>query len=343
MVGIDIGLYSTKVVQLRYEQERAVLETYGELLSKPYLTNSAGGGGGFLRYADDGITDLLRDVLRESRITTKETVLAIPAASSFIISIPFPRITQREIERAIPYEARKYVPVPIAEVILDWEILESTEERDFTEVLLVAVPRETVERLQRISASLGITTTALEVETFSLARSLGRYDPTTTALINIGHETTAFTIVDGGRLRVSHVISRGSQELTSALERGLNVSRERAETLKRNIGLSERIEEREIASVLAPLIETLLAEISRLIHLYNRRALHKIQKVNLTGGGANLKGIIEAAASHFGTEVSRGNPFARIVAPPIMQPILREVGPSFSVAAGLALHGITVR
>jgi len=343
MIGIDIGVYSTKVVQLRYETERAILETYGELLNEPYWKTGTGIGGGFLRYQDEGAVALLKNILRESRITTLEAVLAIPATASFTVIIPFPRITRREVEHAIPYEARKYIPIPISEVILDWEILETAEERELTEVLLVAVPREVVERCQHIGETAGIKIQALEVETFSLVRSLGRYDLAPTALINFGHQSTTFSIIDQGRLRVSHTVNRGSQELTQALERGLGVNRERAETIKKDVGLSERIEEREISSVIAPLTETLFSEIDRLIHLSNRRLPRKIQKINLTGGGANLKGIIEAAASHFGVEVTRGNPFARIVAPPFMQPVLREIGPSFSVAVGLALHGISTR
>ena len=92
-----------------------------------------------------------------------------------------------------------------------------------------------------------------------------------------------------------------------------------------------------------PLLTTLFGEIERVIDMYNRKAPRKIQRIVLTGGGSQLKGIVEFSATTFGVEVNKGNPFARIVSPPFMQHILREIGPYFSVASGLALRGISIR
>ncbi|OHA00687.1 MAG: hypothetical protein A3C07_00500 [Candidatus Sungbacteria bacterium RIFCSPHIGHO2_02_FULL_47_11] len=344
VVGIDIGMFSVKVVQLRYEGERAILETYGELLSEQYFKNAEQiTGGGFLRYLDNDVATLLKDVLRESNVTAKEAVLSVPATASFVTPISFPRLSEKELESAIPLEARKYVPIPLSEVILDWDVLETEGEKDSIEVLLIAVSREVVEKFKRVAKLAEIIPLALEIETFSLARSLARYDMVPTALINFGHTATTLTVVDKGRLQISHSIGRGAQELTKALERGLKVSAARAEALKREVGMSERIEEREITSVMTPLVRALFAELERLLSLYNRKSPRKIQKVLLAGGGSNLQGMVEYVVSKFGVEVARANPFGRIVSPVFMQPILRELGPTFSVAVGLALREITTR
>lgn len=343
VAGIDIGASSTKVVQLRYEGERAILETYGELLNEGYLKIGEGTGAGFLRYADNDIASLLKDLIRESNVTAKDAVMAVPAVSSFITTITFPAVAEKEIEQAVPFEARKYIPVPVSEVILDWDILGPTEGRDTIDVLLVAVPREIIDKLKRVADLGGIKLKALEVETFSMIRSLGGRELVPMAYINLGYQTTTLAIVDMGKLRVSYTFGRGSSELTKALARGLGISNERAEGIKREVGMSERIEEREITSIIAPLMAVLFAEIERTVSLYNRKTPRKIQKINLTGGGSNLKGLVEHTASKFGVEVTQGNPFGRVVTPAFMQPILREIGPSFSVAVGLALHGIASR
>jgi type IV pilus assembly protein PilM len=344
VVGIDIGMFSTKVVQLRYESERAVLETYGELLGEGYFKNvDTTGSGGVLRYLDSDLASLLTDVLRESNVTTKAAVLSVPAIASFVTSITFPRISKKEIESAVPLEARKYIPIPMSEVILDWDTFDNEENRDSVEVLLIAVPREVVEKFKRVIKLVGLNALALEIETFSLVRSAARYESIPTAFVNIGHIATTLAVVDERRLRVSHSIDHGSLELTKALERGLNVNTARAEAIKREVGLSERVEEREIASVITPLVEILFSEIERLVSLYNRKASRKIQKINLAGGGANLRGLIEYVASRFGMEVARAQPFSRVVSPPFMQPVLRELGPPFAVAAGLAMREITTR
>lgn len=341
-VGIDIGTFSTKVIQLRYEKERGILETYGELLHKTYF-KSSDPETGFQHRSDQEVASLLKDLLREANVTSQDIVFSVPANASFVTSISLPPVTEKELREAVPYEARRFVPIPIAEVALDWEILGMNEEREKLEVLLIAVPKEIIEKFKRVSALSGLALRALEVETFSMARSLGGNDLGPTAFINFGHRTTTLAITDRGKLRVSHNFGRGSQELTKTLERGLGINYERAEAIKKEVGISEKIEEKEIASVIAPFVETLLAEVERFISIYNRKAPRAVQKINLTGGGSNLKGLVEHTVARFGLEVNRGNPFARTVTPAFMQPLLRELGPSFSVAVGLALHQLTAR
>ena len=342
MVGLDIGTSSSKVVQLKYLSERAVLETYGEILNENYFKEANASGSGFLRYTDSNLVELVKDIFRESKITTTDTVMSIPSTSSFITTLSFPLIPKKEIETAIPYEARKYIPISISEVILDWEIMEPEEKENKTEVLLVAVPREMIEKLKRISTAAGLNLKALEVETFSSVRSLMRRDPYPTAIVNIGHLNTSIAMVEKGKMRVSHNISRGAQEITRALEHGLGVSAEKAEEVKKETGLSSRMENREIDSVIRPLVEILFSEIERMISLQNRHSDHRLQKIILTGGGANLKGLVEYAGLKFGLESSLGNPFNRLVTPTFLQPVLKEIGPNFSVAVGLALHEISV-
>ncbi|MBI2121790.1 MAG: type IV pilus assembly protein PilM [Candidatus Sungbacteria bacterium] len=342
IAGLDIGTYSAKVIQLKYEAERAVLETYGELLSAGYFKEGSPiGGGGFLHYAEEDTAGLIKDLLKESNVATNDVVFPVPAAASFVTLLSLPKLTDQEIESAIHFEARKYVPIPISEVLLDWEIYLPDENHEEIEVLLVAVPRETTDKIQRIAGLAGVNIRSLEVETFSLMRSLAKIEPLPTAIINIGHLSTSLVVIDMGRVRISHNFDRGSYEWTRALARGLEVSEERAEAMKREVGLSERIEEREITSVISPLVESLFSDIHRMFSLYNRKGPRRVQKVSLTGGGSNLRGLVEFAATKFGIEVARGNPFARVVAPVFMQPIFREIGQSFSVAVGAALREIT--
>ncbi len=341
VVGIDIGTHSTKVVQLKYAEERAILETYGELLSGGYLRGGETGGG-ILRYLDDELTALVKDVLQESNVTSKDAIMSVPAHSSFVTKVSFPRVPKEEISKAIPYEARKYIPIPMSEVVLDWDILEPrSDDREKTEVILVAVPREVIQKYRRIAETTGLRLRALEVETFSAIRSLVFRDPAPTLVIDLGHRSTALAIVDRGKLQSSHSITHGSQELTRAIAQGLHVNEERAEIAKRDVGLSERVEEKDITSILTPPIDALFAEVERGLSIYNRKAERKVQKIALTGGGSHLKGLVEYAASYFGIEVTRGDPFARVVAPAFMQSTLRDIGPNFSVAVGLALREIT--
>ena len=338
--GVDIGSYSTKVVQLRYEKDRAVLETYGELLSAAYFKGTQEGSG-MLRYQESDIVEMLKDLRRESHVTARDFVFSIPATSSFVTTISLPRMETNELEKAMPFEARRYVPIPMSEIVFEWEVTEAGQNQESMNVLLLAVPKDVIERLKKVSSALDIRLRAVEIEIFSMLRSLVGHDTTPTAILNIGHHATTIVLADQGRVRSSHTFNRGSDELTTALERGLGITRERADAIKRDVGISETMEDKEIVSIITPLFDLWAAETERAVSVYNRRAQRKIQKLILAGGGASLKGIVDSLSNRLGLEVMRGAPFSRVVAPPVLQPTLREIGPTFSTAVGLALREIT--
>ena len=347
-VGIDIGFSSVKVVQLRKESERAILETYGELRTAPYLKNVDGNGigSGFLRFRDSDIIEMLADILREANVTANQAVFAVPSTSSFITVAELPTADRDEVAKAIQFEARRYIPIPISEVLLDWQIIDEGDTAETgpvakTKVILVAVPKDVIGKFERVAKGANLTLTGLEIETFSMVRSLMANDKTITALINYGSQSSTVTVVDERVVMLSHSIDRGSNELTSALARGLNITLERAEAFKTEVGISERPEDREVASVMSPLIELLFSEIDRILGSYNRKTERRIERVVITGGGSRIKGLIDYTAKRFGLETIQVNPFSRVTYPAFMQPILKDIGPSFATAVGLALRNIT--
>lgn len=341
VAGIDIGTESVKVVQLKKEGDRGVLETYGELKSARYFEkDTTSGAAGFIGYRDESIANLLRDVLREAKVTTRRTVFAIPSTASFVTTIHLPLLPRHELEAAIPFEAKKYIPIPIPEVALDWQILEPDTTGGRVTVLLAAVPREVVTKFQRIAELLQLDLEAAEIENFSLVRSLLSNDRGVSALIQWGGVVSTITIVDQRRIRSHHNFGRGSREITSAIARSLGVSVERAEAVKREVGFSEKPEEQEIVGVIAPVVDSILADIERVMTVYNRGAKRKIERLVLTGGGAHLKGLVDHVAKRFGLETIVGNPFTHTVFPPFLHPTLKEIAPNFAVAVGLALRDI---
>ena len=173
-VGIDVGASSVKVVQLRVEQDRAVLEQYGELKTASYLKKASEDmamGTGFLRYLESDIAVMLKDVIRESNITASQAIFSIPTPSAFIMLIDFPRLPAEEINSAVPYEVKKYIPIPLTEISLDWEVIDEEGEKNL-KILFVAVPKEIINKYKRIGDLSGLDVLAVEVENFSFNRSL---------------------------------------------------------------------------------------------------------------------------------------------------------------------------
>lgn len=342
-VGIDIGSDSVKVVQLRKERERAVLETYGELKTARYFQNETTTGvGGFLGYSDQTLVELLTDVIRESNVTARNVVFSLPSSASFVTVVRFPLIRRDEIEAAIPFEAKKYIPIPINEVLLDWQILEEDEVGKYVSVLLAAVPKNIITKYQRIAELVKLELKAVEIESFSLVRSLLSRDQGVSALIHWGAVGTTVTIVSSHRIYTNRNFGHGTREMTMALAQSLGVSVERAEALKKEVGLSEKPEERETVGIIMPMVDSTLVDIERVMVTYNRTARRKIEKIVLAGGGANLPGLVDHVAQHFGLETTIGNPFAETVFPVFLQPVLKDVAPNFGIAVGLALRQITL-
>lgn len=339
-VGVDIGSDSVKVVQLKKERERAVLETYGELKAARYFEKTGTAGGNILTRPDREVTELLTDVLREANVTARHAVFGIPATASFITVVRLPLLPPDELAAALPFEARKYVPIPLAEVTLDWQILEEDETAGYAEVLLVAIPTEVLAKYQRIAQALKLELAGVEVESFSLARSLVATERGAIAIIHWGAAVTTLTVVDRKQIRMNHNFGRGAQDITNAIAHGLGVSMERAEAVKKSVGLSEKPEERDTAAIVAPIVDAALADLERAFVNYNRTAKRKIERILLAGGGAGLAGLVAHVAKRFGLETAVGNPFARTVFPVFLQPVLTDIAPNFSVAVGLALREV---
>src|SRR3989344_2581455 len=112
VLGVDIGSSSIKVIQLRKEKERAVLETYGELSLAGYSKTD---GAHSVIMVNEKLKEALHDVLNESQAKATRAVVSISLKNSFITTMTTPELSPNELKDAIAYEARKYIPIPLAE------------------------------------------------------------------------------------------------------------------------------------------------------------------------------------------------------------------------------------
>ncbi|MCE9628928.1 MAG: type IV pilus assembly protein PilM [Candidatus Vogelbacteria bacterium] len=351
VVGLDIGSSSIKVVQLRKDKGQMILETYGELSAGPYGGASVGQA---VNLSPAKTAELIKDLFRESAITTKVGGLSIPLKSSLLVAIEVPESVNNNLDQIIPIEARKYVPVPISEVALDWWVIpkSTTENLDdvdrerkggalaMTNVLVVAVHKDTIKQFQDISTAVGVETKFLEIETFSAMRSSLQNDLGATVIVDLGAASTKVVIIDYGVVRLSHTISKGSQDVTHAIARSLNIPFIKAEEIKRRIGLVEKVDGGSLTATLSPIVEYIFSEVTRVMVNYQKKYNRSVDKVILIGGGASLKGIKEIASQHVYAPIVFGNPFERVQAPAFLSPVLSEVGPSFAVAIGVAMRAL---
>lgn len=348
VLGIDISSSTIKVVQVARRQGRAVLETYGELALGPYAGVEAGKA---TALSTTKLAEAVADLVRESKVTTKECGVAIPLASSLINVIEMPDVGESRLKDMVPLEIRKYIPVSVNEVVLDWRVVPKVEASDVpegastgggplkkVEVLTVAIHKETINRYNEVIQTAQLHPSFFEIEVFSTIRVALEEDLMPTMIIGLGAGTTKIYIVDRKVLRESHVISRGSQEITIAISKALGVTPERAEQLKKSFGVVKQGNDTDVAEITALVLDSLLTEAQRVMINYQKKHSRNIAKVVLTGGGILLPGIAERAKNILQTDVSIADPFRKVETPAFLADVLREVGPEFDVAIGVALR-----
>ena len=247
VLGIDIGPSSIKIIQLKRRKGKAILETYGELSLGPYAGLEMGRS---TSLTTDQLAQAVIDVLRESNTTTNKAGISIPMGSSLVSFIKLPNVDEKQLAQMIPLEARKYIPVPISEVSLDYMIIPKNEsiaseyqnseekpEEKTVDVLLVVIHNDAMARNKEITRIAKLDTSFSEIEIFGSMRSVLEPGTAPQMIIDFGSGSTKIYIIERGILRTSHMISRGSQDITLAISKSLGISVEEAEKMKRERGM----------------------------------------------------------------------------------------------------------
>src|SRR3989344_1253872 len=341
-LGVDIGSSNIKIVQLKPVDSKFVLETYG-LVNFSYQIATKDSSGGIAQTAQ-----LLKNLVSKSRATTNQIVASLPNSSVFTSVIEMPKIPENELKTAIEFEAKKYVPLPLAEVALSWSVIEDKKARinkdtnlgfktageSRTKVLVTAVPTAVIDNYLKVFELAGLTPLALEIESLSLIRSLVGEDLNINLVIDIGAKSTSINLVDSGYLRLSKNLNVGGDTVTGSIAQSLSVNFARAEQFKKDFGLSGSGQ--QIPQVMRPILDIIKSEASQLISLFESRG-ERIGKILLSGGGSKLPSLKEYF-SVLGKPVVLANPWSQVLYPEKLKPVIEPLGLNLAVAVGLAMR-----
>lgn len=359
VLGIDIGSSSIKIVQLRREHGRAILETYGAIALGPFAELQ---GGQVARLTSQRMGEAIQDLMRESNMTATVAGVSIPFSSSLTSIIEVPPMSDDQLKRAIPLEARKYIPVPMNEISLDWFVIPKDEyetsnepdtgerKKDIVEVLLVAIHNDTLSNFQSIMQGLNIQPQFYELEIFSTARSSLGHGVAPVMVVDIGASTTKVSIIERGIVRMSHTINQGGQDMTLSISRAMSWDFEKSERVKKEQGLvldatgpkeagvGPAVAQPSIRTALLSTLGRIFPEVHKVLLNYGKKYQKNVPHVILTGGGATVKDLIPYAQERLGVQVQLAQPFDHVEGPAFLQDVLKEVGPEFSVAVGAAMR-----
>ncbi|MCF7815724.1 MAG: type IV pilus assembly protein PilM [Candidatus Pacebacteria bacterium] len=335
VIGIDIGSSTIKIVQLKNAKGVPTVETYGELQLGPYEGVDIGRA---THLPSNKLTEALIDILREAGAKGKLVAFALSYNSSFSTIISIPSLDQKKIGAIVPVEARKYIPISLTKVTLDWMPLEVSKEDKVTNVLITAIYNEAYSRYESIMLGGSLETVASEIETFSSIRSLVSPQDECVAIIDWGASSTRLYIIEKGVARKTHSVLMSGSELTGILEKELKIEFKDAEELKRSVGLRGKEEDPRIEKAIARSLERGLRELHTVVVRYEETGGAPVQKVIMSGGGALLQGVMPYVSDMFSKPVVVADPFQKVAYPAFLEDTLKEAGPPFAVAVGIALR-----
>lgn len=357
-LGIDIGTSFIKIVEISGRGERRKLENYGQisattLYEKPFRTFEKS----TLLLSSQDISRAILAVIEEAKIKTRQAIFSLPDFSTFFTNFELPPMTKEELPQAVRYAARQHVPLPLGEVTLDWQVTEGEvgsqkKKKTKLKILLVAVPKEVINQYKKIAQISRLRLFALEAEVFSLVRSsiknhnlpALKKEKKAVMIVDIGAQSTTCNIIEKRILTLSHSFDMSGNEFTQQIARGLNVDYKTAKDLKKKYGIlvspdSGSESEKNIRTILLPLIDVILREIEKISRDFYQREGKEVQKFIIAGGTALLPGLKEYFQDYFKKEVEITNPFTDIFYPPILEKKLKEMGPAYAIAVGTALRG----
>ncbi len=336
--GLDLSTGSFKIMQLGSTDKQTTVKAYSEVaLPKGMVLN-------------DAIIDsktfnfLLKQSLEKpifGKVDTNYVVASLPESKSFVRVIQIPKMSESEAESAVPYEAESFIPMPLDQVYIDWQKIGQTDDK--MNILMIASPKEFVDKYLDVLDKAGLKTVALEVESQSCHRAL--VDPgagETVLLVDLAATRSSLIMVEDGNLQFTSNIPIAGNSFTESIAKTLGVSSGKAEEIKIKVGLSNTAEYPNIKTSVMPVLNSLSAEIKNILRFHGEHSEKQVQKIILLGGSGNLKGLSEVLLSQLQdagvTSVELGNPWKNV---PLLKNPKISTGEALSyvTAIGLAMRG----
>lgn len=331
--GIDIGSTTLKIVEVKKEGEKFRIVAAGlSPTPQPGLNSEA-------EKDIVAVAGAIKKLHQDARISIKNAAIALPESQIFCRVIDFPPMEQNELAQAVPWHAEQFVPLPLEQVNLDWQIVsrgvnEKKEEK--IKVLLVAAPLTVIQKYVRFVEMAGFKIAAVETEIIASARALISKESPPTLLVDFGAKTTDVAVINKGAVVLGRSIPTAGEAFTRAIATSLSLTPAQAEEYKITYGLGETQLEGKVKKALIPVFEIVVGEVKKVLNFWRQNEKETISRVILAGGSANLPSAAPFFTEALGMEVQIGDPFVKLVPDERILGSLRPNAPLFVIAVGLA-------
>ena len=341
VVALDIGSNAVKTVQLAPTKKGWKLVKIGmsQLPAEAIVDGSI----------IDSMTviNVVRDLIGQQDIRVKNTVSALTGHSVIIKKVNLPVMTEAELSESIQWEAEQYIPFPITDVNIDFQILGAdTEGRGQMEVMLVAVKKDVINDYTNVIKEAGLAPVIVDVDSFALENmfeiNYSIVPNENVAIVNIGATITSINILRSGITIFTRAIPLGGNQFTEEIQKTLSISFRDAETIKLG-GTVNGIDAGNIPEVIERVSGNVALEVKRSIDFFLGGAPGMfISKIYLSGGCAKTKGLQAIIQDKTAIPVEITNPFINIECSPkkFAPDYIKEVAPYFGVSVGLAIRKV---
>lgn len=336
-VALDIGSSSIKMVEAAVEKNGYRVINVGILpLPATAIQNNM--------VADkDVVVRTIQSLVQNHGVKATQVISAVPGRVAIIKKIQLPVQEEEELEANVEFQASQVIPDTLENVNLDYQALDYLEVGNKMDVLLVAVKKDIINSYSQVIKDAGLTPTIIDVDYFAMENMYEiNYEPESNdvvGLIHVGARYTSINVLKHGVSAFTGDLPVGGEAFTEALVHALQLSYDQAETLKVT-GQSEGKKSADVATLLKPTADYLVAEISRTLSLYRAVADEEgIHKIYLSGGSAKVPGLSRILAERLGVEVELSEPFRGFnVSKNIDRDYLADSAPALAVGAGLSIR-----
>ncbi len=309
-VALDIGSSSIKLVQMSMGKQGWQIQRIGmkELPPDAIVDGSI----------IDSLTviNTIKEILKEENIKTKYTVSALTGHYVIIKKVTFPAATEDELAESIQWEAEQYIPFPVTEVNLDFQILGvDSEGRGQMDVMLVAVKKDVISDYTSVLTEAGLTPVVVDVDAFALENMMEINYPVVSgemiAVVNIGASITSLTVIVDGVTTFTRSIPMGGNQFTEEIQRELGVSFHEAESIK--VGAKSSDKSAEIASAIDLVSNNLIMDVKRSLDFFLAGGHDlNVNKIYVSGGGSLIEGLNELMQEKTSIPVEPIDPFKNV-------------------------------
>lgn len=301
LFGLDIGYNSISVLQLSSTKSPSrslpKLQGYGSIdfdgsAIKDGVVNKP-------KVIVEALEELFKNHLL-GKIDTRRVALTIPSYRTFSRTVNLPKLKPKELEAAAIAEAEQYVPMPLSELYLDYEIIK--KHKDSLDILIVALPKKIADSYTRLTNAVSLEPVLIETSMHSAARLFGqdrdRNEPT--IIIDFGSMSSDIALVDNQKIIVMGTVQGGGEVFNETIAKSLDISLDAATIIKNKYGLGVSKKQHQITSALSPTLDPIIKEIRRILRYYEDRfpKAKPIGQVFILGSGSSMPGLSDYLTDH---------------------------------------------